>query len=134
MDDLTLAGPEDQRKKFWDKLTSLVDVEPPEPIYRVLGRNHSIVDLPWSKVAASSATASNASSPSHPTKPVPHMVFDMFDYALQTIDLYKSITGVDKIKHAATPFVLEGSISSQDEETKGELAPNACRILMKALW
>ena len=39
VDDLTLAGPADQHQKFWEKLTSLVDVEPPEPIYRVLGRN-----------------------------------------------------------------------------------------------
>ena len=62
------------------------------------------------------------------------MIFDMYDYALQTVDLYKSLTGIDKVKHAATPFVLEGSISSQDEEARGELAPKACRILMKALW
>ena len=32
VDDLTLAGPSDQRQKFWEKLTSLVDVEPPQPI------------------------------------------------------------------------------------------------------
>ena len=62
------------------------------------------------------------------------MVFDMYDYALQTVDLYKSITGLEKVKHAATPFVVEGSISSQDEQARGELAPNACGILMKALW
>ncbi len=69
-----------------------------------------------------------------PDKKVPHMIFDMYDYALQTVDLYKSLTGIDKVKHAATPFVLEGSISSQDEEARGELAPNACPILTKALW
>ena len=63
------------------------------------------------------------------------MIFDMYDYALQTVDLYKSLTaGVEKIQHASTPFILEGSISSQDEESRAELAPNACRILMKALW
>ena len=48
------------------------------------------------------------------------MIFDMYDYALQTVELYKSLTGIDKVKHAATPFVLEGSISSQDEEARGE--------------
>ena len=121
VDDLTLSGPADQHQKFSEKLTSLVDVEPPEPIYRVLGRNHSIVDLAFHKVDDGS-------------RRVPHMIFDMYDYALQTVDLYKSLTGIDKVKHAATPFVLEGSISSQDEEVRGELAPNACRILMKALW
>jgi len=48
--------------------------------------------------------------------------------------LYKSKTGISKLKHAATPFPPEGSITTEDEETKGELAPNACKILMKALW
>ena len=62
------------------------------------------------------------------------MVFDMADYAQQTVDLYKSISGVSKLKHAATPFPPEGSITTEDEETKGELAPNTCKILMKALW
>ena len=48
--------------------------------------------------------------------------------------MYKSITGVSKLKHAATPFPPEGSITTEkEEETKGELAPNACKILMKAL-
>ena len=134
VDDLTLAGPIDQRQPFWEKLTSLVDVEPPEPIYRVLGRNHSIVDLPWQQVAAEGATSNSDSSKPTPNKPVSHMVFDMYDYALQTVELYKSITGIDKIKPAATPFVPEGSILEQDEVSRGELAPHACKILMKALW
>lgn len=62
------------------------------------------------------------------------MVFDMYDYALQTVGLYKSIAGVEKIKPAATPCVPGGSILSQDKESRGELAPRACKILMKALW
>ena len=62
------------------------------------------------------------------------MAFDMSDYAQQTVDLYKSIAKVEKLKHASTPFVPDGSITNADEEVKGELAPNACRILMKALW
>ena len=58
----------------------------------------------------------------------------MLDYAHQTVDLYKSITNTNTIKQAATPFVPDGSISIEDEDAKGELAPNACKILMKALW
>eukprot|EP00434_Breviolum_minutum_P008141 symbB.v1.2.007178.t1/scaffold436.1/size343649/10 len=115
VDDLTLAGPIDQHQPFWEKLTALVDVEPPEPIYRVLGRNHSIVDLPWQQVAAEGATSNNDSFKPTPNKPTSHMVFDMYDYALQTVEFYKSITGIDKIKPAATPFVPEGSILEQDE-------------------
>jgi len=45
VDDLTLAGPSDQHDAFWAKLTSIVDIEPPEPIYRILGRNHLVMPL-----------------------------------------------------------------------------------------
>ena len=45
VDDLTLAGPSDQHEAFWAKLTSVVDIEPPEPIYRILGRNHLVMQL-----------------------------------------------------------------------------------------
>ena len=62
------------------------------------------------------------------------LVFDMLDFAHQTVDLYKSITNTNSLKHGATPFAPDGSVSIDEEETKGELAPNACRILMKALW
>ena len=42
VDDLTLAGPTDQHDAFWAKLTSVVDIEPPEPIYRILGSSNAI--------------------------------------------------------------------------------------------
>ena len=58
----------------------------------------------------------------------------MQDYAQQTIDLYKSVAGVDKIKSAQTPFLVDGTFTTADEESPGELAPKACSILMKALW
>ena len=32
VDDLTLAGPSHLHKDFWEKLTRLVDIEPPEDI------------------------------------------------------------------------------------------------------
>ena len=124
VDDLTLAGPADQHDAFWNKLTSVVDIEPPEPIYRILGRNHVVT--PLSKTEGHEKCAAFQAQDG--------MVFDMADYAQQTVDLYKSITGVTKLKHAATPFPPEGSITIEDDETKGELAPNACKILMKALW
>ena len=124
VDDLTLAGPSDQHDAFWAKLTSVVDIEPPEPIYRILGRNHLV--MPLSKTEGSEECAAFRAREA--------LVFDMLDYAHQTVDLYKSITNTKSLKHAATPFVPDGSVSVEDEEAKGELAPNACRILMKALW
>lgn len=48
--------------------------------------------------------------------------------------MYKSIANDSNLKHAAAPFVPDGSVSIDDEEAKGELAPNACKILMKTLW
>ena len=58
----------------------------------------------------------------------------MVDYAQQTVDLYLSITGSQKLRHAPTPFCPEGSLVPSDDNIKGELAPNASKILMKALW
>ena len=124
VDDLTLAGPEEAHEPFWAKLTSVVDIEPPEPIYRILGRNHVVMPLSQSEGHEECAAFRAQKS----------LVFDMLDYAHQTVDLYKSITSVTNLKHAATPFVPDGSISIEDEESKGELASSACKILMKALW
>ena len=38
------------------------------------------------------------------------------------------------MKHAATPFCPEGSLLPQDDEEEGELAGDACKVLMKCLW
>ena len=58
----------------------------------------------------------------------------MVDYAQQTVGLYVSITGSQKLRHTPPPFCPEGSLVRSDDDVKGELAPNACKILMKALW
>ena len=124
VDDLILAGPADQHEVFWAKFTSVVDIELPEPIYRIHGRNHVITQLPQTVGHDKCAVFQSQKG----------IVFDMTDYAQQTVDLYKSITGTSKLKHAATAFPPEGSISQDDEVSKGDLATNACKILMKALW
>ena len=58
----------------------------------------------------------------------------MSEYATQCVDLYLSLPEAKPIKHAATPFAPEGSLVSADDETRGELAGNACRMLTKCLW
>ena len=58
------------------------------------------------------------------------VALDIVDYAQQRVNLYMSITGSQKLRHAPTPICLVPS----DDDVKGELAPNACKILMKALW
>ena len=124
VDDLTLSGPSNQHDNFWKKLTAQVDVEPPEPIYCILGRNHVLTKL--SQVEGHDQRAAFRAQEG--------MLLDMADYARQTVDLYLKISGTEKLKAAATPFCPEGSISTEDESSPGELAPNACKILMKALW
>ena len=62
------------------------------------------------------------------------MVFNMLDYAKQCSELYGSIQGTKPLKAASTPFVPEGSLVAADDDTRGELAGNACSVLMKCLW
>ena len=124
VDDLTLAGPLEHHQKFWSELANVVNVEPPEPIYRMLGRNHIYAVVPDSGNTETAALRGSADA----------LIFDMKDYAQQTIDLYKSVAGVEKIKSAQTPFLADGTFTTADEESPGELAPKACSILMKALW
>ena len=123
VDDLTLSGPQEEHQSFWAELSSLVDVEPPEPVYRVLGRNHYVINAPpESSENAALGALKDA------------VALDMVDYAQQTVDLYLSITGSQKLRHAPTTFCPEGSLVPSDDDMKGELAPNACKVLMKALW
>ena len=123
VDDLTLSGPQEEHQPFWETLCKVVDVEPPGPVYRILGRNHCIIN------AAAEGTENAALGALKGA-----MAFDMLDYAQQTVDLYKSLTGLKGLKHAATPFAPESSLPPSQEEVSGELAPNACKVLMKALW
>ena len=88
----------------------------------VLGRNHYIINAPAEGTENAALGALKDA-----------VALDMVDYAQQTVDLYLSVTGHQKLRHAPTPFCLEGSLVPSDDDVKGELAPNACKILMKAL-
>ena len=78
------------------KLISLVDVERPEPVYRVLGRNHYIINAPAESTENAALCALQDA-----------VALDMVDYAQQAVDLYLSITGSQKLRHAPTPFCPE---------------------------
>ena len=127
VDDLTLAGPKESHASFWNALCGLVDVEPPEPIHRILGRDHLFAKLPESPMANEVESAALRAIDLG-------MVFDMRAYTIQTIDLYKECAKVDSVKPALTPFVAEGSLNPDEDEVTGTLAPVACKVLMKALW
>ena len=105
MDDLTLSGPQEEHQAFWSQLTSLVDVEPPEPVYRVLGSNHYIINAPAESTENAALRALEGA-----------VALDMVDYAQPTVDLYLSITGPQKSRHAPTPFCPEGSLVPSNDD------------------
>ena len=86
----------------WAELTPLVDVEPPEPVYRVLGRNHYVINAPAESTENAALGALKDA-----------VALDIVDYAQQTVDLYMSSTGSQKLRHAPTPFCPEGSLDFQ---------------------
>ena len=85
VDDLTLSGPADAHEAFWEKLTKMINVEPPEPIFRVLGRNHVFIDAPAEPQEHDLSAAVSALKGA--------VAFDMNDSARQTVELFCSITG-----------------------------------------
>ena len=112
VDDFLLSGPEAEHAAFWDKLSKHVKLEDIAGLGRFLGRYHEIQQVEGRKT----------------------FVFSMPDYVRSTCELYESLPGSKKLKPAPTPFVNEGSLNPDDDESKGELAANASKILMKALW
>ena len=108
MDDLTLSGPQEEHEAFWAELTSLLDVEPPEPVYRVFGRNRYVIDAP---------AESTENAALHALKNA--VAFDMVDYAQQTVDLYVSISVSQKLRHARARFALRVPSSPAMTTQKG---------------
>ena len=97
VDDFTLSGPIGAHEAFWEKLAKHVDVEPPQELGRVLGRQHQ--------------------SSLHEGMSV--VAFDMEEYARQACDLYESLEGAKPLKHAPTPFLLDESLVDADSDSRG---------------
>ena len=62
------------------------------------------------------------------------LAFNMREYVKAACERYSSIEGVKPLKPASTPFCPEGSLTVADDEVKGEVAKEACSVLMKDLW
>ena len=112
VDDFTLSGPEQHHAGFWKDLRQHVTLDPETPLERVLGRHHDIVSVDGYNC----------------------MSFNMQDYALQACELYQRVAGGKPLKFAPTPFLPEGSLTPEDDQVAGELAGDACKVLMKCLW
>ena len=112
VDDFLVSGPEHAHEPFWNKLSRHVKLEDIAGLGRFLGRYHEVLTVDNQRVLA----------------------FAMPDYVRSACELYEAMPGAKKLKPAPTPFVNEGSLCPDDDESKGELAENASRILMKGLW
>jgi hypothetical protein len=111
VDDMVLSGPASAHGAFWRELEKHLEIEPPTPVDRVLGRKH----IRETKDGTTTVE------------------YDMQDFCANACDLFESLTG-SALKGAATPFVPEGSLLATDWAARGALAENASRILMKTLW
>jgi len=112
VDDLLLSGPSEIHDEFWKLLCKEVELEDIAGLGRFLGRYHDEINVDGSE----------------------GIVFNMKEYVKSACDLYESLPGSRQLKSAPTPFLPEGSLVPEDDNVRGELAPNACKVLMKALW
>jgi hypothetical protein len=112
VDDFTLSGPSGEHAPFWKRLREKVDLEPEAELDRILGRHHERVTVDGRECLA----------------------FNMRDYAQQACDLYSTISGGKPLKPATTPFCPDGALIPEDDTEQGELAGDACKVLMKCLW
>ena len=57
----------------------------------------------------------------------------MEDFAENACKAYDELSGCT-LKKASTPFLPEGSLVDSDFETRGQMAGDTSKILMKVLW
>ena len=112
VDDLVLSGPASAHEALWKQLVKHVELEDINDMDRFLGRHHRYFTKDGLRCVS----------------------YDMTDYAVQSCDLYRSLCPNKPLKPAQTPFCPTGSLVDTDDAEVGQLAPVACKILMKCLW
>ena len=111
VDDLTLAGEASKHDSFWKTLKQHINLDPPTEFGRVLGRDHRLVKFEESRALA----------------------LECSDFACQCVSLYEELSGV-QAKPFRTPNCDEGSLVASNDETRGQLAGVAARLVMKLMW
>eukprot|EP00439_Symbiodinium_sp_Y106_P073536 s2681_g13.t2 len=111
VDDLTLAGKLSLHEGFWSTLSKQVEPEPYAPLTRVLGRSHRFVF--WKEKKA--------------------LALETADFARQCVQLYESIAD-RTVKPQCTPHLDVSTLPASDDESRGQLADSAARVLMKVNW
>ena len=108
VDDMLVSGPQENHTKFWSELGKHLKFEEPQPVNRVLGRNHirkgDVVE------------------------------FEMDDFTQECCNRYLEITGEKGFKKAPTPYLEESTLPIDDYDTQGVLQHCAAKLIMKAYW
>lgn len=116
VDDLLLSGPTENHSKVWQALRDPsignINVEDPQSLSRFLGCNHH-----------------HSAGEGGQT-----IRFEMSEYIDQAVEKYEALAGAKPFKKVTTPFLPEGSLPECDDEVRGELAGEACGVLMKNLY
>ena len=116
VDDLLLSGPTENHAKVWQALRDPsignINVEDPQSLSRFLGCHHH-----------------HSSG-----KDGQRILLEMSDYVDQAVEKYEALAGAKPLKKVLTPFLPEGSLPERDDEIRGELAGEACGVLMKNLY
>ena len=109
----------------------------PEPISTDVAEADTATD-PSAQVAPATTTDADVPSAFGMITKLRHgckrVIFNMTNYIQQAVDHYISRTGEPKLRKASTPYCPPGSLIASNDEVKGELADDACSVLMKNLW
>lgn len=109
VDDILASGSPSAQNEFWSQLKSRVQLDDVEELSQFLGRFHHL-------------------SPGQ-------CIFDMRDYAIEAVNLYKGIGGKDTVlRYVNSPFVSPGALADKDYESSVQIGHRASSILMKLLW
>ena len=83
---------------------------------------------------SSSVTASSAKSCADFCSHGWIVTYSMSDYVQQSVEHYKTLSGIECIKNSSTPYVPDGSLHPDNDQDRGQLGDQAASILMKILW
>ena len=112
VDDMVVSGPSQNHKSFWDKMRTMLNIEDPVPVSRVLGREHMI----------------------HRHASETSVEYDMSDFAESACETYLKLAKGVTLKSAPTPFLVDSALPEEGWEIKGALSDHAAKVLMKCLW
>ena len=117
VDDLLGAGPEKDLRTTFEKLSKLVDLDPPEPLNKYLGCHHTITH---------SGTGEDRCS---------EVRFDMTDYCRDACEQFVAETG-QKLGKARSPFApqLDADKIAELDVDPGKWGDLAAHFLMKLLY